>query len=93
MNSFERRNKIVDLVNAQGSVMVLDLSNMFGISEVTIRTDLRLLEEKGWSRVFTVAQQGPAATWQKAKIRKWCWKTLSTCKRPEKRVSHRPPRP
>lgn len=47
MNSFERRNKIVDLVNAQGSVMVLDLSNMFGISEVTIRTDLRLLEEKG----------------------------------------------
>ena len=47
MNSFERRNKIVDLVNTHGSVMVLDLSNMFGISEVTIRTDLRLLEEKG----------------------------------------------
>ena len=47
MNSFERRNKIVDLVNLQGSVMVLDLSNLFGISEVTIRTDLRLLEEKG----------------------------------------------
>jgi DeoR family galactitol utilization operon repressor len=47
MNSFERRNKIVDLVNAQGSVMVLDLSNLFDISEVTIRTDLRLLEEKG----------------------------------------------
>lgn len=47
MNSFERRNKIVDLVNVQGSVMVLDLSNLFGISEVTIRTDLRLLEEKG----------------------------------------------
>ena len=46
MNSFERRNKIVDLVNAQGSVMVLDLSSLFGISEVTIRTDLRLLEEK-----------------------------------------------
>ncbi|HCM9515949.1 DeoR/GlpR family DNA-binding transcription regulator [Enterobacter kobei] len=46
MNSFERRNKIVDLVNAQGSVMVQDLSNLFGISEVTIRTDLRLLEEK-----------------------------------------------
>lgn len=47
MNSFERRNKIVDLVNAQGSVLVIDLSNTFGISEVTIRTDLRLLEEKG----------------------------------------------
>ncbi len=47
MNSFERRNKIVELVNAHGSVLVLDLSNTFGISEVTIRADLRLLEEKG----------------------------------------------
>lgn len=47
MNSFERRNKIVDLVNSQGSVLVLDLSNAFGISEVTIRADLRLLEDKG----------------------------------------------
>ncbi len=47
MNSFERRNKIVDMVNTQGSVLVLDLSNIFGISEVTIRADLRLLEEKG----------------------------------------------
>ena len=47
MNSFERRNKIVDMVNTQGSVLVLDLSNLFGISEVTIRADLRLLEEKG----------------------------------------------
>ena len=36
MNSFERRNKIVDMVNTQGSVLVLDLSNLFGISEVPI---------------------------------------------------------
>lgn len=47
MNSFERRNKIVDMVNTQGSVLVPDLSLLFGISEVTIRADLRLLEEKG----------------------------------------------
>jgi DeoR family galactitol utilization operon repressor len=47
MNSFERRNKIVDLINSQDSVLVLDLSHTFGISEVTIRADLRLLEEKG----------------------------------------------
>lgn len=47
MNSYERRNKIVDMVNSQGSVLVLDLSNAFGISEVTIRADLRMLEEKG----------------------------------------------
>ncbi|EHC32614.1 hypothetical protein LTSEALA_4658 [Salmonella enterica subsp. enterica serovar Alachua str. R6-377] len=31
MNSFERRNKIVDLINTQGSVLVMDLSNTFGI--------------------------------------------------------------
>jgi DeoR family galactitol utilization operon repressor len=47
MNSFERRNKIVDLVQQNGSILVSDLSNSFGISEVTIRADLRLLEEKG----------------------------------------------
>ncbi|MFG6655932.1 DeoR/GlpR family DNA-binding transcription regulator [Scandinavium sp. M-37] len=47
MNSFERRNKIVELVHSQGSVLVLDLSNAFGTSEVTIRADLRLLEDKG----------------------------------------------
>lgn len=61
MNSFERRNKIVEMVNAQGSVLVLDLSNLFGISEVTIRADLRLLEEKGYSPAFTAVPQGPAA--------------------------------
>ncbi|MFZ1871435.1 MAG: DeoR/GlpR family DNA-binding transcription regulator [Chania sp.] len=47
MNSFERRNKIVDLIQQNGSILVSDLSNSFGISEVTIRADLRLLEEKG----------------------------------------------
>lgn len=47
MNSFERRNKIVELVHSQGSALVLDLSNAFGTSEVTIRADLRLLEDKG----------------------------------------------
>ena len=47
MNSFERRNKIIELINTHGSVLVLDLANTFGISEVTIRADLRLLEEKG----------------------------------------------
>lgn len=47
MNSFERRNKIVHMVNTQGSVLVLDLANLFAISEVTIRADLRLLEERG----------------------------------------------
>lgn len=61
MNSFERRNKIVEMVNMQGSVLVLDLSNLFGISEVTIRADLRLLEEKACSPAFTAVPRGLAA--------------------------------
>ncbi|MEA7585978.1 DeoR family transcriptional regulator, partial [Salmonella enterica subsp. enterica serovar Anatum] len=42
-----RRDGVNYLINTQGSVLVMDLSNTFGISEVTIRADLRLLEEKG----------------------------------------------
>lgn len=47
MNSYERRHKIVDLVNENGSILVSDVSSSFEVSEVTIRADLRLLEQKG----------------------------------------------
>lgn len=47
MHSLERRNKIIELLNNTGTVLVSALSNQFSVSEVTIRTDLRLLEEKG----------------------------------------------
>lgn len=71
MNSFERRNKIVDLINTQGSVLVMDLSNTFGISEVTIRADLRLLEEKGLVTRFHGGAAKPEAIWLKVTIRKY----------------------
>jgi DeoR family galactitol utilization operon repressor len=79
MNSFERRNKIVDLINTQGSVLVMDLSNTFGISEVTIRADLRLLEEKGLVTAFT--RQNQEAIWLKATIRKCIGRSVSACQR------------
>lgn len=47
MNSFERRNKIIQRVNEQGTVLVQDLSNIYSASEATIRADLRFLEKKG----------------------------------------------
>lgn len=47
MNSFERRNKIIEMLDENETVLVSDLSNSFAVSEVTIRSDLRLLEEKG----------------------------------------------
>lgn len=47
MNSFERRNTIVDMVNSSGSQLVNDISASLGVTEVTVRADLRLLEERG----------------------------------------------
>ncbi|WP_205712871.1 MULTISPECIES: DeoR/GlpR family DNA-binding transcription regulator [unclassified Escherichia] len=47
MNSFERRNKIIQLVNEQGTALVQDLAGIFAASEATIRADLRFLEQKG----------------------------------------------
>jgi len=44
----ERERIILDRLSADGSVSVGILSRDLGLSEVTIRGDLRLLEEKGW---------------------------------------------
>ncbi len=52
MNAFERRNTIVDMIQQQGSVLVLDLAKRFNLSEVTIRGDLRFLEAKGLATRF-----------------------------------------
>jgi DeoR/GlpR family transcriptional regulator of sugar metabolism len=43
----ERRHDILDNVLRTGRVSVGDLSQAFGVSEVTIRTDLQLLAEQG----------------------------------------------
>ncbi len=42
----ERRQSIVELVNQSGRVVVGDLSQRFGVSDVTIRTDLQTLAEQ-----------------------------------------------
>ena len=43
----DRRNKILELINKEGSVRVATLSELFSTSEVTIRTDLADMEHKG----------------------------------------------
>lgn len=43
----ERRQAILDLVQALGRVAVSDLSSRFGVSEVTIRADLQALADQG----------------------------------------------
>ena len=42
-----RRRKIAELVKERGSVTVHDLSDRFGMSEATIRRDLRELGKRG----------------------------------------------
>lgn len=46
MNTFERRNTIIELLREKGSVVVAELAKQFNVSEVSIRTDLRVLEEQ-----------------------------------------------
>jgi len=44
----QRERSILDRLSADGSVSVGHLARDMGLSEVTIRGDLKLLEEKGW---------------------------------------------
>lgn len=46
LNTIERQQEIVRLTNAQGKVSVAELSQRFGVSEVTIRSDLAVLDSK-----------------------------------------------
>jgi DeoR/GlpR family transcriptional regulator of sugar metabolism len=43
----ERRQRILQLLQEQGRVMVADLSRQFGVSEVTVRGDLQALAQQG----------------------------------------------
>ena len=47
MNSEQRKQKILDLLKENDSVRVTNLSRMFGVSEVTVRTYLEDMEKKG----------------------------------------------
>ena len=47
MNIDERKNKILELLKENGIVKVTTLSELFNISEVTIRNDLADMESKG----------------------------------------------
>lgn len=45
-HTVERRKKILNILNEKGQVFVHELSDQFGVSEVTIRNDLDLFESK-----------------------------------------------
>lgn len=70
MNTFDRRNRIVELVNSRGSVLVSDIAAELSVTEVTVRADLRLLEERnlltrfhgGAARIENMAGDAPPAS-------------------------------
>ena len=47
MLAIERRNKIMEIITEKGSVMVVELSKIFSVTEETIRRDLEKLEKQG----------------------------------------------
>ena len=47
MNAEQRKQKILDLLKKNDSVRVTNLSRLFGVSEVTVRTYLEDMEKKG----------------------------------------------
>lgn len=48
VNSFARRTQIVEALHRENRLSTRELSARFHVSEVTIRTDLALLEKQGW---------------------------------------------
>jgi len=50
MLNLERHNKILELISERGKVEVTELSRLFSISEVTIRSDLKDLHKRGLIR-------------------------------------------
>lgn len=61
----ERRNRILELSQQRAAVRICDLSKMFKVSDVTIRSDLELLAEQGYlirSRGGAVANVRPSLT-------------------------------
>jgi DeoR/GlpR family transcriptional regulator of sugar metabolism len=47
MLALHRQKEITDIVQEKGFIQVSELSQLFGVSEVTIRSDLRALEQSG----------------------------------------------
>lgn len=43
----QRRDEIMELIRTQGNIRVADISKSYGVSEVTVRSDLEYLEAQG----------------------------------------------
>lgn len=51
LSGVKRRERIINELREHGEVTVKILSEQFGVSEMTIRRDLHLLEEQGYATI------------------------------------------
>ena len=51
LSGVKRRERIINELREHGEVIVKILSEQFGVSEMTIRRDLHLLEEQGYATI------------------------------------------
>ncbi len=53
----QRREKILEMIREDGTVTVKALTQTFGLTEATLRTDLRMLQNRGLYNAIMVAQR------------------------------------
>ena len=49
-DTVDRRSSIIEILNKRGKIYVDDLSKAFHVSDVTVRNDLKILEQEGFLR-------------------------------------------
>ena len=52
----QRREKILEMIREDGTVTVKALTEAFGLTEATIRTDLRMLQKQALCSAITAAR-------------------------------------
>lgn len=60
----ERHKYILDHLNKYGFVRITDVANELGVTKVTIRKDVKILEAKGPCTRYTAAPVRPIPTWR-----------------------------
>ncbi len=64
VSTIDRRTRMIDLLDSKGQVKVNELTNLFNVSDVTIRNDLAILEKKG----FLIRTRGGGIKFQRTGI-------------------------
>ncbi len=83
LNSIERKQEIMKLLSTRDSLDVEELANLFGVSKVTVRTDLDSMAEKG----LLVRTHGGAMSQEKQNLIRLISKTSNDCQDEKERIA------